>query len=149
MEMIKKSINDCSMLELPKIANQKGNLSVVQNSIDIPFDIKRIYYLYDIPGGSTRGGHAHKELQQFIVSVSGSFDVVLDDGSDRKTIRLNRPYHGLFIPQMIWREIVNFSTGGICLVLASLPYNEDEYIRDYDLFLQHKHEMNETVRCVV
>lgn len=147
--MLNKSINDCSMIELPKITNQKGNLSVVHNSIDIPFDIKRIYYLYDIPGGSTRGGHAHKELQQFIVSVSGSFDVVLDDGLDRKTIRLNRPYHGLFIPQMIWREIVNFSTGGICLALVSLPYNEDEYIRDYDLFVKYKHNMNETMRCVV
>ena len=132
------SINNCSIINLNKIENSKGNLTPVENSIDIPFDVQRVYYLYDVPGGETRGGHAHKDLQQFIVSVSGSFDVILDDGFERKTIKLNRSNYGLYIPQMIWREIVNFSTGAICLVLASLPYSEEEYIRDYTEYVSLK-----------
>jgi hypothetical protein len=104
----------------------------------VPFEIARVYYLYDVPGGETRGGHAHKELQQVIVSAMGSFSVELDDGRRRKSFRLNRAYYGLYIPKMIWRELVDFSSGGICLVLATHPYNEDEYLRDYDEFLGRK-----------
>ena len=132
------SINDCSTINLPKIENSRGNLTPVENGIDIPFDVQRVYYLYDVPGGETRGGHAHKNLQQFIVAVAGSFDVILDDGFERKTVKMNRSSYGLYVPQMIWREIVNFSTGAICLVLASLPYAEGEYIRDFNDFIKIK-----------
>ncbi len=136
--MKETTVNNCSVINLRKIENTKGNLTPVENGSDIPFDIQRVYYLYDVPGGETRGGHAHKELQQFIVAVAGSFDVILDDGSERKTIKMNRSSYGLYVPQLIWREIVNFSTGSICLVLASLHYSEDEYIRNYDSFLELK-----------
>lgn len=132
------TVNDSQIIDLPKIVNEKGNLTPVNNGVQVPFDVKRIYYLYDVPGGATRGGHAHKELEQFIVSVSGSFDVILDDGENRKTVRLNRSYYGLYIPVLTWREIVNFSTGAVCLVLASKNYDEQEYIRDYDEFLKTK-----------
>jgi dTDP-4-dehydrorhamnose 3,5-epimerase-like enzyme len=134
------NVNDTRIINLPKVENQQGNLTAVHNSQEIPFDIKRVYYLYDVPGGETRGGHAHKELQQFIISLSGSFDILLDDGKERKTVTLNRSHYGLYVPQFIWREIINFSTGGVCLVLASLPYNESEYIRDFDEFLKLKSE---------
>ncbi len=132
------TLAECQVLNLSKIENRKGNLTPVYNSIDVPFNIKRVYYLYDVPGGETRGGHAHKELEQFIVSVSGSFDVLLDDGQEQKVVTLNRSYYGVYVPTMIWRELVNFSTGAICLVLASMPYSEDEYIRNYDLFCSLK-----------
>ena len=132
------TIEDCKIIELPKIKRKEGNLTPVYSNFHIPFDIARVYYLYDVPGGETRGGHGHKELQQFIVSAMGSFDIILDDGRDRKTISLNRSYYGLYVPRFIWRELVNFSTGAVCLVLASLPFDESEYIRDYAQFLDYK-----------
>lgn len=135
---MRTTVEHCRVIELPKISRPEGNLTPVENGHLIPFDIARVYYLYDVPGGETRGGHAHRRLQQLIVSVMGSFDVVLDDGHRRRTVSLNRAYHALYVPQLIWRELVNFSSGGICLVLASLPYDEAEYIRVYATFLQEK-----------
>lgn len=129
-------INDCLIIELPKISNRRGNITLAEGGYNIPFDIARVYYLYDVPGGSIRGGHAHKELQQLIVAVMGAFDIILDDGMNKKTVRLDRAYQGLYIPNMIWRELENFSSGGICLVLASLPYDEFDYYREYDNFLK-------------
>ena len=133
------TVDDCKLIDLPKITARQGNITPVEGAKDIPFDIARVYYLYDVPGGESRGGHAHKELQQLIVSAMGSFDVVLDDGQKKKTVTLNRAYYGLYVPKMIWRELENFSSGGICLVLASMPYSEDDYIRDYNLFLREKY----------
>jgi dTDP-4-dehydrorhamnose 3,5-epimerase-like enzyme len=130
------SVNDCRVIELPKVSNRRGNITPVEGGHHIPFDIARVYYLYDVPGGSMRGGHAHKELQQLIVAVMGAFDVVLDDGMEKKTVRLDRAYSGLYIPTMIWRELENFSSGGICLVLASLPYDENDYYRNYEDFIK-------------
>jgi WxcM-like, C-terminal len=132
------TVDDCRMIDLPKISRPEGNLTAVESGRIIPFEIARVYSLYDVPGGETRGGHAHRALQQLLVSVMGSFDVVLDDGGRKRTVTLNRAYYGLYIPRLIWRELVNFSSGGICLVLASLPYDEAEYVRDYGLFLQQK-----------
>lgn len=132
------SIYDCSMIQLDKRHRENGNLTVVENSCEIPFDVKRIYYLYDVPGGETRGGHAHRELRQLIIAASGSFDVVIDDGLVKRIFTLNHPYQGLLIVPGIWRELVNFSSGSVCLVLASLTYNEADYIRDYDSFLKAK-----------
>ena len=132
------TVDDCKLIDLPKITARQGNITPVEGAKDIPFDIARVYYLYDVPGGESRGGHAHKELQQLIVSVMGSFDVLLDDGQKKKTVTLNRAYYGLYVPKMIWRELENFSSGGVCLVLASMPYSEDDYIRDYNLFLKKK-----------
>lgn len=133
------TIYDCKVIELPKIAtNGQGSLTPIYSGEHIPFDIARVYYLYDVPGGAARGGHAHKELQQLIVSAIGAFSVILDDGRERKTIVLNRAYLGLYVPSLIWRELVDFSSGSICLVLASLPYDENDYIYDYDLFIRHK-----------
>jgi hypothetical protein len=130
------TIDDCKIINLPKISNRKGNITPVEGFRTAPFDIARVYYLYDVPGGSMRGGHAHKELQQLIIAVMGAFDVVLDDGFNKKTVRLDRAYCGLYIPNMIWRELENFSSGGICLVLASLPYDEFDYYRDYENFIK-------------
>ena len=132
------NVDDCNLIYLPKITARQGNITPVEGVNDIPFNITRVYYLYDVPGGESRGGHAHKELQQLIVSAMGSFDVVIDDGIKKRTVTLNRAYYGLYIPKMIWRELQNFSSGGICLVLASLPYSEEDYIRDYTLFLEQK-----------
>ncbi len=130
------SLQDCKIIELPKIADPRGNLTFIEGNGHIPFDIKRVYYLYDVPGGETRGGHAHKNLQQFIIAMNGSFDVVLDDGKEKKRFHLNRAYYGLYLSSMIWRELDNFSSGSVCMVLASTMYDESDYIRDYDEFLQ-------------
>ena len=127
-------IDDCKLIDLRKVTSEQGSLTPVYPGADIPFDIARVYYLYDVPGGATRAGHAHRELHQLIVSVMGSFDVVLDDGSNKRTVRLDRAYFGLYLPNMIWREIVNFSSGGVCLVFASRVYEEADYVRDYDDF---------------
>ncbi len=134
-KMHRSSVYNCSVVELPKVHNRAGNITVIENSDVIPFDVKRVYYLYDVPGGETRGGHAHKDLQQLIVAASGSFDVILDDGKVKKTITLNRPNFGLYVTPGIWRELINFSSGAVLLVLASMKYSEDDYLRNYDDFL--------------
>jgi hypothetical protein len=131
-------IHSCNVVELTKIHNPAGNITIIQNGIHQPFDIKRIYYLYDVPGGSERGGHAHKSLYQLIVAASGSFDAIIDDGLNKKIIQLNRPNYGLLVVPGIWREIVNFSSGAICLVLASQKYYAEDYLRIYDEFLKWK-----------
>lgn len=132
------SVRDCKLISLPKVEDLNGNLTYVHGGREIPFHIKRVYYVYDVPGGEARGGHAHKDLEQLVIAPSGSFDLLIDDGKSRRTITLNRPYNAVYIPSMIWREIINFSTGGICLVLASMIYKEDDYIRDYELFTKLK-----------
>ena len=128
---------DCTLFELPKIKNRAGNITPVNNNIEIPFDIKRVFYLYDIPGGESRGAHAHKRCHQFLVAVSGSFEVLLDDCKTKRVIQLNRPYIGLHIPPGIWASEINFSSGSICLVLASMTYSESDYIRNYEDFLSY------------
>ena len=128
------SINDCNIINLPKIADSRGNLTFVEGQRHIPFDIRRVYYLYDVPGGSERGGHAHKGLHQLIIAMSGSFDVLLDDGINKKKVHLNRSYFGLYVCPMIWRELDNFSSGSVCMVLASDYYDENDYYRDYKQF---------------
>lgn len=128
------SISRCNIIKFPKITDPRGNLTFVEGNRHIPFDIKRVYYLYDVPGGAERGGHAHKELQQLIIAMSGSFDVVLDDGFGKWRYHLNRSYYGLYICPMIWRELDNFSSGSVCMVLASTFYDEAEYYRDYEGF---------------
>ena len=135
---MKISVSDCSVIELPKIENRSGNLTSIHNSIEIPFDIKRIFYLYDIPGGKDRGAHAHIECHQFLIAGSGSFDVLLDDGKSKKLVTLNQPYKGLHIPPGIWASEINFSSGSICLVLASHKFDEKDYIREYNAFLKYK-----------
>lgn len=126
------------MLELPKIHDPRGNLTFIEGGSHIPFDIKRVYYLYDVPGGAERGGHAHKALHQLIIAMSGSFDVVLDDGVATKRIHLNRSYQGLYVCPMIWREIDNFSSASVCMVLASNTYDEDDYYRDHTAFMKSR-----------
>lgn len=134
------SIFDCGIIGFRQIHNSSGNIISIENSRSIPFEVKRVYYLYDIPGGAERGGHAHKELQQLIVAASGSFEVLLDDGKNKRVIELNRPYFGLLVVPGIWRELINFSSGAICLVLASHKYHESDYFRTYDNFLKFKNE---------
>lgn len=129
------SLTACKIVELPKISDPRGNLTFVEGGGHIPFDIRRVYYLYDVPGGAERGGHAHKGLQQLIIAMSGSFDVVLDDGRQKRRIHLNRSYTGLYVCSMIWRELNNFSSGSVCMVLASNRYEEDDYYRDYDQYV--------------
>jgi len=129
------SLDECRIIDLPRIQDPRGNLTFIEGVNHVPFEIARVYYLYDVPGGETRGGHAHRQLEQFIIAMSGSFDVVLDDGSERRTVSLNRSYYGLYMPRMIWRELVNFSSGSVCTVLASRPYEEEDYYRDYDEFV--------------
>lgn len=136
--MIDTTIFDCSLITLEKNHRDRGNLTVVESMRTLPMDIQRVYYLYDIPGGESRGAHAHKDLYQFLIAASGSFDVVLDDGRLKQTIHLNRPYQGLFIKPGIWRDIINFSSGAVCLVLASLKYDENDYIRSYKEFIDYK-----------
>jgi len=128
------SIETCRIIELPKIHDPRGNLTFVEGTRHVPFSLARVYYLYDVPGGSERGGHAHKGLQEFLVAMSGSFDVKVTDGTARATFHLNRSYYGLYIPPMIWREIDNFSSGAVCLVLASDFYDESDYYRDFHEF---------------
>ena len=129
-------MNNCQLIPLPKIRDPRGNLSFVENQNQINFDIQRVYYLYDVPGGSTRGGHAHKRLNQLVIAIAGSFDIHLDDGQSRKSFTLNSAHQGLYICPMIWRTIDNFSTGAVCLVLASDKYHENDYIRDYNEFIK-------------
>lgn len=134
--MKKNELDKIELLEIPKISDPdgRGNLSVIEKDV-LPFVIKRVYYLYDVPSSSTRGGHAHKKLQQFLIALSGSFDVVLDNGNQRRTITLNRPDRGLLIPNGVWRELENFSSGAVCLSLVSAEYDETDYIREYDEYL--------------
>lgn len=128
-------IEFCKIIDLPKISDPRGNLTFVEGGNHVPFDIKRVYYLYDVPGGAERGGHAHKALHQLIIAISGSFDIHLDDGHEKKTIHMNRSYYGLYVCPMIWREIDNFSSGAVCMVLASNYFDEDDYYRDYSKFI--------------
>jgi glyoxylate utilization-related uncharacterized protein len=128
-------LKDCRIIELPKIEDPRGNLTFVEGDRHIPFGIQRVYYLYDVPGGSERGSHAHRGLQQFIIAMSGSFDVVLDDGTASQRFHLNRSYYGLYVPPMMWRTLDNFSSGSVCMVLASARYTEADYIRDHAQFL--------------
>jgi dTDP-4-dehydrorhamnose 3,5-epimerase-like enzyme len=135
----KHSVQDCGIIELDRHHSQrKGDISVVENGKEVPFDVKRIYYLYDVPGGADRGGHAHKELCQLIIAASGSFTVTLDDGNVKRTFMLNRPYQGLLIKPGIWRDLRDFSSGSVCMVLASEKYSESDYIREYNEFLKYR-----------
>jgi dTDP-4-dehydrorhamnose 3,5-epimerase-like enzyme len=133
-------IEHCKLIDLPKIADPRGNLTFVESDRHIPFPIRRVYYLYDVPGGAERGAHGHRELQQLIIAMSGSFDIHLDDGFGKKTIHMNRSYYGLYICPMIWREIDNFSSGAVCMVLASEYYDERDYYRDYGQFIKDAHQ---------
>jgi hypothetical protein len=135
---MQNSVYDCVILPLNKIHNRAGNITIVEGDKNVPFDVKRVYYLYDVPGGEDRGGHAHKELHQLIVAASGSFDVMLDDGQNKKIVTLNRPDYGLMLVPGIWRELIEFSSGSVCLVLASDIYKEDDYIRSYESFISFK-----------
>lgn len=134
------SLDDCKQISLPKISDPRGNLSFIEGGQHIPFDIKRVYYLYDVPGGSDRGSHAHKSLHQFIVAMSGSFDVVLDDGKRKQRFHLNRSYSGLYVCPMMWRDLDNFSSGAVCMVLASTHFDPADYIRDYSEYLQIRNQ---------
>jgi hypothetical protein len=138
----KSTVYDCSVIEIDKHHHNKGNISVIENNNTIPFEIKRTYYLYDVPGGESRGGHAHRELQQLIIAASGSFSVTINDGHVKRTFLLNRPYQGLLIVPGIWRELDDFSSGSVCLVLASHKYDEADYIRDYEEFIKYKYNDN-------
>lgn len=131
-------VNKCSIVDLPKISDPRGNLTFIEGNRHVPFDIQRVYYLYDVPGGSERGGHAHKALHQLIIAMSGSFDVVLDDGREKKRVHLSRSYNGLYVCPMIWRELDNFSSGSVCMVLASNKYEESDYYRDYREFMSDR-----------
>lgn len=136
--MIKTNVFDCSVIELPRHKNRAGNISIAENNINLPFEVKRVFYIYDIPGGEERGAHAHKECHQFLIAASGSFEIEMNDGINKRTVVLNRPYYGLHIPPGIWAAEKGFSSGAICLVLASELYNEEDYIRDFNKFLDHK-----------
>ena len=132
------SIHDCKIMNIPKINDPRGNLSFIESGRPVPFAIRRVYWMYDVPGGEVRGGHAYKELQEFFVALSGSFDVVLNDGQNTKVVPLNRSYFGLWLPNMIWRRLENFSTNAVCLILASMPYTEDDYFRNFKIFQKAK-----------
>jgi WxcM-like, C-terminal len=130
----RSTVYDCSLIHLPKNVNRAGNLTPINNNVEIPFNVKRVFYLYDIPGGESRGAHAHEECHQFLVAASGSFEILLDDGKVQRMVQLNRPYLGLHIPPGIWASELNFSSGSICLVLASELYKPEDYIREYESF---------------
>jgi dTDP-4-dehydrorhamnose 3,5-epimerase-like enzyme len=132
------TIDDCRLIDFPRITSRQGSITPLEAMENVPFPIARIFYIYDVPGGANRGGHAHRDVEQLIVCVMSSFDVVLDDGKNRRTVTLNRAYHGLYIPKQIWSELVNFASGAVCLVLASDLYSEDDYFRRYDDFLKFK-----------
>ena len=137
--MAKFSVFDCSIVELDKHhSNRKGNLTVVENGETLPFNVKRVYYLYDVPGGENRGSHAHRKLEQLIIAASGSFTVTLDDGANKRSFTLNRPYQGLYVKPGLWRDLDNFSSGAVCLVLASEVYEKEDYIRDYKEFITYR-----------
>lgn len=139
--MGKYSVFDCTMVELDRHhSDRKGNLTVVENGVTLPFDVKRVYYLYDVPGGESRGAHAHKDLEQLIIAASGSFKVKLDDGRIKRTFFLNRPYQGLYVKPGMWRDLEDFSSGAVCMVLASEVYQAEDYIRDYQEFLAFRNE---------
>ncbi len=138
-------IANSKIIDFPKYMDPRGNLSVIESGVHIPFEIKRVYYLYDVPGGSSRAGHGHKELQQVIIAMSGSFDVIIDDGYERKKVHLNRSYHGLYIPKMMWREVENFSSGAVCLVLASTVYDQQDYYHNYEEFVEVAHAHGQSV----
>jgi hypothetical protein len=138
--MKKTSIADCTLIELPRHKNRAGNISIAENITDLLFNVKRVFYIYDIPGGEDRGAHAHKECHQFIIAASGSFEIEMDDGVNKKTVVLNRPYYGLHIPPGIWAAEKGFSSGATCLVLTSSMYNADDYIRDYSDYIQFKNQ---------
>jgi len=135
MHTNRNTVFDCKLVALQQNHNTNGKITAINGSYEVPFEIKRVYYLYDVPSGEDRGGHAHLELEQLIVAASGSFDLVLDDGENRRVIHLNRPFIGVLMPSGIWRELTNFSSGSICLVLASHNYEESDYIRDYNKFI--------------
>ena len=140
--MEKFSVFDCTIIELDKHhSDHKGNLSVVENRVTLPFDVKRIYYLYDIPGGEGRGAHAHRELEQLIIAASGSFTVTLDDGKCKRTFMLNRPYQGLYVKPGLWRDLADFSSGAVAMVLASEIYKKEDYIRSYNEFIKYRNEL--------
>jgi hypothetical protein len=136
--MTNSTVFDCSLMQLPRIYDRSGSITAINNNIEIPFDVQRIYYVYDVPGGEARGGHGHKELKQFIIAASGSFDLILNDGRVKRSFSLSRPYMGVYVPAGIWRELDNFSSGAICLVLSSIIYSEADYIRNYAQFLDYK-----------
>ena len=138
---MRKSVYDCSVIELPRIGDRNGSITAVNNLIELPFEVNRVFYLYDIPGGESRGAHAHKECHQFLIAATGSFEVELFDGTVRRTVSLNRPNIGLHIPPGIWASEVNFSSSSICLVLASHKYQEEDYIRDIDEFLKYSYDI--------
>ncbi len=127
-------LNDCKIVNFPKVTDFRGNLSFIEENRQVPFQIKRVYYLYDVPSGASRGGHAHKALHQVVIALSGSFDIILDDGYHRRSFFLNRPHYGLYIPPRVWRELENFSSNSVALSLVSEVYDESDYIRDYDVF---------------
>ena len=138
MKIKRNTVFNCELFELPRIKNRAGNITPVENLEEVPFEVKRVFYLYDIPGGISRGAHAHKKCHQFLIAASGSFEVLLDDGKVKKTIMLNQPYRGLHIPPGIWASEINFSSGAICLVLVSHKYDSEDYIRNYDSYLSSK-----------
>jgi hypothetical protein len=136
------TVHDCKIMNIPKISDPRGNLSFIESGRPVPFTIRRTYWIYDVPGGEVRGGHAYKKLQEFFIALSGSFDVVLNDGQNTKIVTLNRSYFGLWVPNMIWRRLENFSTNAVCLILASAPYNENDYFRNFKMFQKAKIEGN-------
>jgi hypothetical protein len=138
MKLSSNKVFNCSVIDIGKVHNKSGSISVVENGNNIPFNVKRIYYLYDVPSSESRGGHAHYELEQYIIAASGSFDVIIDDGDNKRRISLNNPNQALHIVPGLWRELENFSSGSICMVLASEKYSEEDYIRDYDEFIKYK-----------